>query len=378
MTEQTTVPAVVQPEPANGVKLPAIAQMLSQHRGEQHVIVLQNFPDPDAISSAFAHRLIINGFNVETDILYGGRISHQQNIALVKLLGIELLRFTPNMDLSRYQGAVFVDNQGTTALDIAQALETAGVPPLMIVDHHELQERLQPAFSDIRRVGATATIYTEYIAQGLVQLDKAHREHVLVATALMHGILTDTNAFIRAGSEDMQAAAFLSRFRDTELLQQIMAQARSRQVMEIIRRALGDRQIAENYSIAGVGYLRAEDRDAIPQVADFLLTEENVHTAIVYGIVRTGEDEERVIGSFRTLKLTIDPDEIIKDVFGKDASGQYFGGGKLQAGGFEIPIGFLSGNGTEQFRELKWQVYDSQIRQKIFAKLGIEPRPMPE
>jgi nanoRNase/pAp phosphatase (c-di-AMP/oligoRNAs hydrolase) len=237
---------------------------------------------------------------------------------------------------------------------------------------------VQPAFSDIRRVGATATIYAEYMLQGLVELDKAHREHVLVATALMHGLVTDTNTFIRAGSDDLQAAAFLSRFRDAELLQQILSQARSRQVMEIIRRALGDRQIAENYSIAGVGYLRAEDRDAIPQVADFLLTEENVHTAIVYGIVRTGEDEERVIGSFRTLKLTLDPDEFIKDVFGKDASGQYFGGGKLQAGGFEIPIGFLSGNGTEQFRELKWQEYDSQIRQKIFAKLGVEPRPLPE
>ena len=52
--------------------------------------------------------------------------------------------------------------------------------------------------------------------------------------------------------------------------------------------------------------------------------------------------------------------------------------GKLQAGGFEIPIGFLSGNGTEQFRDLKWQVYDRQIRQKIFAKLGVEPRPLAE
>jgi nanoRNase/pAp phosphatase (c-di-AMP/oligoRNAs hydrolase) len=369
---------VVQPDSTDSAKLPVVAQMLSQHRGERHVIVLQNFPDPDAISSAFAHRLISNGFNVETDILYSGRISHQQNIALVKLLGIELLRFAPGMDLSHYNGAIFVDNQGTTALEIAQALETAGVLPLLIVDHHEMQERLRPAFSDIRRVGATATIYAEYMAQGLVELDKAHREHVLVATALMHGLITDTNTFIRAGSEDLQAAAFLSRFRDAELLQQILSQARSRQVMEIIRRALGDRQIAENFSIAGVGYLRAEDRDAIPQVADFLLTEENVHTAIVYGIVRTGEEEERVIGSFRTLKLTIDPDEFIKDVFGKDVSGQYFGGGKLQAGGFEIPIGFLSGNGTEQFRELKWQVYDSQIRQKIFAKLGVEPRPPPE
>jgi nanoRNase/pAp phosphatase (c-di-AMP/oligoRNAs hydrolase) len=107
----------------------------------------------------------------------------------------------------------------------------------------------------------------------------------------MHGILTDTAEFIRAGVEDFQAAAFLSQFRDADLLSQIMSQARSKQTMEIIRRALAHRTIVENYSIAGIGYLRAEDRDAIPQAADFLLTEENVHTAIVYGIVIAEGDE---------------------------------------------------------------------------------------
>ena len=52
---------------------------------------------------------------------------------------------------------------------------------------------------------------------------------------------------------------------------------------------MGGRIVAENFSIAGIGYLRAEDRDAIPQAADFLLTEENVHTVIVYGIVTSSD-----------------------------------------------------------------------------------------
>lgn len=46
---------------------------------------------------------------------------------------------------------------------IAEALEAAGVPALAVVDHHEYQERLRPAFADIRRIGATATIYAEYL-----------------------------------------------------------------------------------------------------------------------------------------------------------------------------------------------------------------------
>jgi nanoRNase/pAp phosphatase (c-di-AMP/oligoRNAs hydrolase) len=348
-----------------------LAELLETHRGERHIIVLHDFPDPDAISAAYAHHLISEQFDIEADIVYSGKISHQQNIALVRLLGLNLLHYEPTMELDQYQGAVFVDNQGTTAEEILRALETVGVPILVAVDHHELQDRLKPQFSDIRRTGAVATIYAKYLEQGLVVLEKSNKTHVIAATALMHGLISDTSSFIRANTEDFQAASFLSWFADADLLSQIMRQSRSKQVMELIRRALGDRLTAESYSIAGIGYVRAEDRDAIPQATDFLLSEENIHTAIVYGIVTGIDQQERVIGSMRTLKITLDPDEFIKDVFGKDEAGHYFGGGKMLAGGFEIPVGFLSGEAGEEFRDLKWQVYDAQIKQKLFKKIGV-------
>lgn len=349
-----------------------IARVLEAHRGERHVVVLQDYPDPDAISSAFAHQVISAEFGIEVDILYSGRISHRQNVALVKLLNIELTRYQEDLDLGQYDGAVFVDGQGTTATRIVEALEAAGVPVLIVIDHHEAQERLSPQFSDIRRSGATATIYAEYLERGLVELLKSRQEHVIAATALMHGLITDTNGLIRAEPQDFQAAAFLSRFRDADLLDQIMSQARSKQTMEIIRQALGNRVTVESFTIAGIGYLRAEDRDAIPQAADFLLTEENVHTAIVYGIVTSDERQEALVGSMRTTKITIGPDEFIKDVLGKDICGQFFGGGKLSAGGFEIRLGFLSGGRDKEHQELKWQVYDTQVKQRIFAKIGVE------
>lgn len=349
-----------------------LAEILAAHRDEKHVIVLHDYPDPDAISAAYAHRLISAEFGIETDILYYGKISHQQNIALVKLLGFNLLHFEPTLDLGQYQAAVFVDGQGTTAEEIVKALEAAGVPPLIVVDHHEAQERLKPEFSDIRRTGAVATIYAKYLEQSLVALDKSNKEHVLAATALMHGLISDTNGFIQANTEDFQAAGFLSWFTDVELLGQIMRQSRPKQVMEIIRRALGDRVTVESFSIAGIGYVRAEDRDAIPQAADFLLTEENIHTAIVYGIVVGTNREEKLIGSLRTSKITLDPDEFLKEVLGQDETGRYYGGGKMLAGGFEIPIGFLSGDPDDEYRRLKWQVYDNQVKQKLFKKIGVE------
>ena len=349
-----------------------LCKVLEAHRGERHIIALQAYPDPDAISSAYAHRLISAQFGIETTIIYNGKVSHQQNVALVKLLGVDLTHYLELPDPEQYNGAVFVDNQGTTAEDIVKMLETASVPALIVVDHHEPQERLKPEFSDVRHTGATATIYADYLEGGLVEMDKSRREHVLAATALMHGLITDTRGFIHAVAEDFRAAAFLSRFRDADALEQIMSQARSKQTMEIVHRALGKRIVVENFSLAGIGYLRAEDRDAIPQAADLLLTEENVHTAIVYGIVTGGERQETIIGSLRTGKLTIAPDEFIKDALGKNMAGRFYGGGKSSAGGFEIPISFLAGNHGEEYWTLKWQLYDSQIKQKFFAKIGVE------
>lgn len=349
-----------------------LLDLLTTHRGERHVIVLHAYPDPDAISSAYAHRLISTACGIETDIVYCGTISHTQNIALTRLLDLDLIAYEPALNLKSYAGAVYVDHQGGTCPELVDALLAAGVPLLIVVDHHETQGHLRPVFSDIRRVGATATIYAEYLENGPLQLSKTNKDHVKVATAMLLGLMTDTGNFVRAGANDFHAASFLSQFSDANLLSQIMSQSRSKPTMDIIHHALASRTIVANFSIAGVSYLRGENRDAIPQTADFLASEENVHTAIVYGIVTDDNGGEKLVGSLRTSKLMFDPDRFIKDVFGKDATGHYFGGGKQTAGGFQIPIDFLAGAGRDHYAELKWQVFDAQVKHKILAKLEVE------
>jgi len=183
----------------------------------------------------------------------------------------------------------------------------------------------------------------------------------------MHGLRSDTNRLMQAKEEDFIAAAYLSRFYDSQLLNAVLQSARSRRVMNVIEQALSNRKIKKNFSISGVGYLRYDDRDAIPQAADFLVTEEDIHTAVVYGIVHNEDDDkELVIGSLRTTKLTLDPDEFIKETLGKDAQGRFFGGGRYMAGGFEIPVGFLNGfKDNSEYTKLKWEVFDTQIKQKL-------------
>src|SRR5262249_45422380 len=165
----------------------------------------------------------------------------------------------------------------------------------------------------------------------------------------MHGIRSETYGLVRAKEKDFLSAAYLSNLVDQALLSEILNVKRSRRVIDIIKVALENRIVRHNYSITGVGFLRYEDRDAIPQAADFLLTEENIHTAVVYGIVGKEGEREVIVGSLRTVKVTLNPDTFLKSAFGKDWQGNFYGGGKYEAGGFEIPIGFLSGSFDDDF-----------------------------
>ncbi|MBE9047129.1 bifunctional oligoribonuclease/PAP phosphatase NrnA [Pleurocapsales cyanobacterium LEGE 10410] len=358
-------------------KIKNFREVLEQHRGERQIVVIQDFPDPDALSSAWAYQLIVANYDISCDIVYGGTLSHQENITLVRLTGIPARRYVntslQQQDLSVYQGCVLVDSQGTNS-QLYPVVEQAGIPLIVAIDHHSKQQDLKAEFVDLRpQTRATATILTQYIKEGMLEFDSSDEHHVKCATALMHGLRSDTNRLMQAKEEDFTAAAYLSRFYDSQLLNAVLQSARSRRVMNVIERALRNRIIKKNFSISGVGYLRYDDRDAIPQAADFLVTEEDIHTAVVYGIVHNEDDDnELVIGSLRTAKLTLDPDEFIKETLGRDTQGRFFGGGRYMAGGFEIPVGFLNGfNDNPEYTKLKWEVFDTQIKQKLMR--SVEP-----
>jgi nanoRNase/pAp phosphatase (c-di-AMP/oligoRNAs hydrolase) len=345
---------------------------LRAHRDERHCVALQDFPDPDAIAGAFAYQLLAGTVDIGVDILYEGRISHQENLALVHLLDIEMTRVTDSLSLEQYDGAVFIDNQGTTTR-LTDRLQQARVPILAIIDHHAPQGLLEAEYTDIRPIGAAATIFTDYLSSGeVLTLDEASTVHTHLATALVHALRSETNGFIRAGPEEYAAGAYLSRFADQELLGSILRVQRSSGTMDVIRIALTDRFVKGGYSIAGVGYLRQADRDAIPQATDFLQTEENVHTAIVYGILLGEGDREVVVGSVRTSKVTLDVDQFLKAALGSDARGRYYGGGRSRAGGFEIPVGFLEGTADPDQLRLKWDAFDQQIRGKLLRAAGLD------
>jgi nanoRNase/pAp phosphatase (c-di-AMP/oligoRNAs hydrolase) len=352
-----------------------LAALLSQCSGQRHAVLLQDYPDPDAISCGMAYRLLASTHGIETELLYRGRISHQENLALINLLNIELTRWNqPSFPEGHFQGCVLVDNQGTTT-SLAALMALAQVPVIAVIDHHAIQEgegAFNARFKDLRPVGACATLFVRYLADGLLPLSRTEIRHRHLATALMHGILSDTHSMIWATPLDYAAASFLQPFLDHDMLVRILHQQRSHQVMEVIRLALANRVTRNGFCLAGVGYLRSDDRDAIPQAVDFLVTEDNVHSAVVFGIVVGANGKEVIHGSLRTTKATIAPDAFLKETLGQDEEGDYYGGGRSMSGGFAIPLGFLSGPDDPKLAQIKWEAYKAKIQQKFFQRLGVE------
>jgi nanoRNase/pAp phosphatase (c-di-AMP/oligoRNAs hydrolase) len=287
-------------------------------------------------------------------------------------------QYSSTEPLDRYDAAVFVDNQGTTTRLTAR-LRDARVPTLAVIDHHDPQDVLDPLFSDVRPLGAAATMLTEYLQSGeFCTLDANNARHVQLATALMHGLHSETEGFVRAGVGEFRAAAYLADFYDIDLFERVLCVQKSRGTMDTIQAALSQRVFRGGFSLAGVGYVRWDDRDAIPQAADFLLTEENVHTAVVYGMVRDENGREIVSGSLRTNNATLAVDSFIKRALGKDLAGTPYGGGRSRSGGFEIGVGFLAGDEDEEFARQKWLLFDQRIRQSFFRTAGVERTRPPE
>lgn len=324
------------------------------------LIVLRGAPDSDSISSALSHKAILNSWGIESTILHVEEVSHQENRALLKLLGIELTQYRPGFPIEKYKAVSLVDSQRP---DMAVAELIKDMPVASIVDHHDQAGILNADFIDIRKnVGSAATIYAEYL-QRLDLLEDLQEDSAAVATALMHGIRVDTNDLIVAQQSDYVSLAYLRGYADIDLLAKISQQNLSPATMDIIFQAYQRKSIYENLLMAGAGVVRKEDRDAIPQAADFLLKRAGTDTVMVYGIVG-----DYIDCSLRTTSDVIQPEKFIQDTFPDVVIGEY--GGRFDKGGFRLPLGIFKSLLSGDDKEALSQVVDRYIKKQIANKFG--------
>lgn len=364
MTEAVRRLAVPNPAVAES-RARAFADAISFARGKHVLIALRGHPDPDGIACAIAQAHIGQRLGVgQTTIGYCHELSHRENRALVKLLGLELRKIKSVHEVDRVDCLGLVDAH---ELD-PDLTDAAQYEVLTIVDHHRAVSPPKARFVDLRLdVGATATIFVEYL-QELSTLDPDVEEDRRIATALMHGLSTDTDDFMLARAADFRAAGMIAEVCDRDLLQDLSRRLIAPTAMDVIARALQAMVVRRNFAMAGVGFVSEAERDTIAQAADFLVRREDIDTCVVYGVI----GEKYIEGSLRTHSPSVDPAAWLEQAFGADEKGRPYGGGRRDKGGFRIPIGFL---GRVTDRQQLWQLCEHAVRTALLRQSGEEPTP---
>jgi nanoRNase/pAp phosphatase (c-di-AMP/oligoRNAs hydrolase) len=321
--------------------------------GEPVVVLITGHPDPDAIGSALAHQRVCEELGVPCTIAHVLPVSHRQNRALVKLLNIEMTHISSGDDLKGFKYLSLVDTSTPEpTIDLPASLQL-----LSVVDHHKLAEPQCP-FVDIRpTIGASCSIYAEYMTQGLAPLAEHQNGATRVATAMLFGIQTDTDDFARATAADFAAAAYVKQFCDNDVLNRVGRRTISASGMNLLGRALANLIVVRDFAVSGVGPVSQAERDTIATTADFLLQREDIDTVLVYGLV-----EDRIDGSLRTDSPSVDPAIFLQTVFGKDRNGRPYGGGRSDKGGFQIPLGVVAECANQT---ALWDLVEQVVRSRL-------------
>ncbi len=329
-------------------KLKKFRKVLESAKGGRLGIFTHDNPDPDAISSAFALREIAKMFGVEADIIYYGEILHQENRAMVNLLEIPMLR-GDEVDLSKYTKFALVD---CSAPGVNNSIPR-DIKVNIVIDHHPA-ENVEAEYVDIRTdVGAAATIMTEYLRELKIVPSR------ILATALFFGIKSETDDFKRnTRTADFYAAAYLYPFVDYEMIEKMEGPAISTETLDVLGTAIKNRQIYSSFLISFAGFIN--DRDALPQAADFLLRLEGISTVLVFGVIK-----DTVYLSARNKDVRINIGEVLRRAFGDVGSA----GGHAHAAGGQIPLGIF---GDVSDREALSKLLTEAIKRRFLSALGVE------
>ncbi|WP_436929528.1 DHH family phosphoesterase [Halosimplex halobium] len=331
---------------------PARALHTLLEEGEAITVVCHNNPDPDCLASALALGRIAAAAGIdERRICYSGEISHQQNRAFVTLLGIDLKRFDPERVRDRPEGSLlaFVDHS-TPGRNNRVPPET---PVDIVVDHHPAEE-IDARFVDHREaVGATATIFTEYVRELGAEPDEP------LATGLLFAIRRETLEFLRGTTRaEYEAAGYLHERADTDLLRQLASPSVTGATLDAIATAIENRRTRGAVLISHVG--RTTERDALPQAADYLRTLEGVETAIVFGIVGRS-----IHLSGRTVDSRVHLGDALDDAFGDVGTA---GGHRDMAGG-EVPLGVFADYTADD--ESLLEIVEQVVSNRLVAELRL-------
>lgn len=237
-------------------------------------ILIHPDPDPDALSSAYAVRGLLQRTPDQSPLVTLGAIRRPENRRMAELLKLRVIEITV-AELQAFERVITVDMQPT-------GLAAEGKPRFAVIDHHPAERDYRAEFLDLRpEYGATASMVTEYLrATGERPITS------LMATALLHGIRTDTDSLSRGVSPaDVQAYALLQSHADLTLLRRIEKPAYPLELARTYGNALANVRSVDGIVLAHTGELEEEESHLLPEIADFCLDVETATVAVATGFI---------------------------------------------------------------------------------------------
>jgi nanoRNase/pAp phosphatase (c-di-AMP/oligoRNAs hydrolase) len=266
------------------------------HDQEKVLLLLQYDPDPDAVASALAMRTLLGRNNLSAPIASFSKVSRPENLAMLKLLEIEVIQIKPE-ELKEYNRIVLLDVQPSHFREPLSAVH-------VIIDHHPENEIIGCMFKDIRpHYGATSTILNEYLQAGDVKITQK------LATALLYGIKTDTLLLEREAIEnDLRAFSYLYPMANHRLIRRMERPQLPREDLNVLSKAFQRPFIVDDVLFVHLKELSREDM--VPYIADVCLEVEGIEWAVV-----SGSYEGRLVISARNYGYTRSAGELLRAAF---------------------------------------------------------------
>ncbi len=290
---------------------------------KEHVYIqTHNYPDQDALASAFGLQALLSSKGKCSTICYSGQIAKHNTLKMIELLHMDIYN-SDEFDMKEGDDIILVDGQkGNINMQSFAGREIA------CIDHHPVQELTGYEFCDIRgQMGACASIIAEYFIDNGIEVPRD------VATALSYGIKMDTgNLSRRVSDKDIDMFCYLYKRADIEQLRDFENSSLRRDDLKAYQDAISSLRLYGRLGIAKIGDDCSEA--IIGSISDFLLALTEIDCTLVYSY--------RVGGlkfSIRSEASKIDAGKVIKEAL----KGLGDGGGHPS-----MAAGFLPGLTSEE------------------------------
>lgn len=317
-----------------------LEELLREIRKEHVYIQTHNFPDPDAIASAYAMQNLLQARGISSTICYKGKIDRYSTEKLQELLQLEFLHIEDlESRLTDEDEVILVDAQKGNSNIINMTGDE-----IICIDHHPKNDKYPYRFSDIRpEVGACATIMAQYFFENDVPMSRS------VATALTYAIRIDTNNLSRGVSKlDFEMAYRMYDLCDHDTIHMLENSNLCFEDLVAYSKAIASIEVYDNISFADAG----AGCPVIANISDFMLALKEVSFSVVYA-----RREGGVQLSVRSEKPSLDAGKIVS----RALSGLGSGGGHAEMAG-----GFVTFAGDEK----EEVILLDEIKERFVAVIG--------